>query len=77
MPEILRDAGVYFDPEQPESLAAALAQLLPDADKRAALARAAYDRAGSYSWKRCADETFRFLAELAGQRSGFHRVHTL
>ena len=30
MPEVLRDGGVYFDPENPESIAAAIETLIRD-----------------------------------------------
>src|SRR5262249_14967918 len=63
MPEILGDAGVYFDPERPEELVTAIEALLKDADVRQRCARDAYDRARQYSWERCAKETFSFLSE--------------
>jgi glycosyltransferase involved in cell wall biosynthesis len=64
MPEILRTAGVYFDPEQPLEIAATLGRLIEDAGLRAELAARAYARAGHYSWARCARETFAFLADV-------------
>ena len=57
MPEILGESGVYFDPEQPEQIAAALEELLRDPSLRAHRAQAAYERAATYSWRRCAGET--------------------
>lgn len=65
MPEVLGDTGVYFDPEQPHDIARALRQLLASPELRAELARASYERAQQYSWQRCADETFKFLAAVA------------
>jgi glycosyltransferase involved in cell wall biosynthesis len=65
MPEVLGDAGVYFDPEDVESIKQALQQLILSPALRAAKARVAFERAGGYSWRRCADETFGFLAEVA------------
>jgi len=71
MPEVLGDAGVYFDPENPDDIARALHTLIESPDLRAKLAKASFERVRSYSWRRCADETFRFLAEVvsATQRS--------
>jgi glycosyltransferase involved in cell wall biosynthesis len=64
MPEILGDAGEYFDPERPGQIARAMASLMDDPAARARRARAAHERAQRYSWERCADETFGFLAEV-------------
>lgn len=66
MPEVLGDAGVYFDPERPEEIAAALSALIRSPALRAEKAAAAFNRARAYSWKRCAAETFEFLAEVCG-----------
>jgi glycosyltransferase involved in cell wall biosynthesis len=65
MPAVLGKAGVYFDPESLPQIINALSILLEDHDLRARLAQEAYDRAGEYSWHRCARETFSFLAEVA------------
>jgi glycosyltransferase involved in cell wall biosynthesis len=63
MPEILGDAGVYFDPEQPETLCNALLELLHSEKKMQHLAQAAYERAKDFSWEQCAIATFSFLRE--------------
>ena len=65
MPEILGDAGVYFDPENVDEIEAALMSLVNDHQARAKWAATAFARASRYSWSQCADETFRFLAEVA------------
>jgi glycosyltransferase involved in cell wall biosynthesis len=65
MPEVLGDAGIYFDPEDANSIARALRELVESPDLRAQLAQAAFDRAQVFTWKRCADETFGFLARIA------------
>jgi glycosyltransferase involved in cell wall biosynthesis len=69
MPELLGDAGIYFDPENADDLARALQELLASAQLRAALAEASFARVQSYSWERCADETLRYLAAAAPLRS--------
>jgi len=63
MPDILGDAGDYFDPEQPEQIAQAMANLMGDTDRRRAAAEAAFERAQTYSWQRCADATLKFIVE--------------
>jgi glycosyltransferase involved in cell wall biosynthesis len=65
MPEVLGDAGVYFDPESPTDIARALRELIDSPALRERLAQASFDRARTYSWNRCAGETFEFLAQVA------------
>lgn len=64
MPEILGESGVYFEPEDPASITSALRTLVLDPDLRLRLATQAQERARQYSWRRCARETFAFLAEI-------------
>jgi glycosyltransferase involved in cell wall biosynthesis len=63
LPETLQDGGVYFDPEDDESIANAVEQLIKDPVLRDTIAWRAKEIAGQYSWKRCSDETFAFLVE--------------
>jgi glycosyltransferase involved in cell wall biosynthesis len=65
MPEVLGDAGVYFNPERPGEIAEALRSLIASPELRAQKAQAAFMRAQQYSWKRCAEETFSFLGRIA------------
>ncbi len=65
MPEVLRDAGVYFNPESVNSISRALRQLIDSPQLRVAVGNAGAGLAQQYSWARCADETFRFLAQVA------------
>ncbi|MCX5831448.1 MAG: glycosyltransferase family 1 protein [Deltaproteobacteria bacterium] len=65
MPEVLGDAGVYFDPEKPAEIVEAIRKLIEDPILRAEKAEAAFERAKEFTWERCADETFRFLAECS------------
>jgi glycosyltransferase involved in cell wall biosynthesis len=65
MPEVLGDAGVYFDPENPNDIARALRELIESPALRTKLAQASFERAQRYSWRRCAHETLSFLAEVA------------
>jgi glycosyltransferase involved in cell wall biosynthesis len=65
MPELLGDAGVYFDPENPRDIARALRELIDSPELRTGKAKASFERAKNYSWERCARETFGFLADIA------------
>jgi glycosyltransferase involved in cell wall biosynthesis len=69
MPEVLGDAGVYFDPEIPSDIARALRELIDSSELRARLAHRSFERVRIFSWSRCAKETFGFLARVAGRRS--------
>ena len=68
MPEVLGQAGAFFNPEQPEDIARALRELIESPQTRTELARASYERAQEYSWQRCADETCRLLVGVMQQR---------
>jgi glycosyltransferase involved in cell wall biosynthesis len=65
MPDILGEAGSYFDPENPESIAQAVRGQLEHASLRTDLAEQAYGRARAYSWTQCAASTFEFLRKVA------------
>lgn len=70
MPEVLGDAGVYFDPENPASIAGAVRELAMSAELRAEKAAAASAAALQFGWSRCAGETLEFLATVARQARG-------
>ncbi|MEN9635897.1 MAG: hypothetical protein RL077_4301 [Verrucomicrobiota bacterium] len=65
MPEVLGDGGLYFDPLSSENTAEVMLRLFRDHELRARCVRIATVRASAYSWGRCADETFSFLADVA------------
>ena len=64
MPKVLGDGGIYFDPEDPEEIAAALYYLIVSPSARARYSSIAYERVQRYTWERCADETFSFLRKI-------------
>jgi glycosyltransferase involved in cell wall biosynthesis len=65
MPEVLGDAGAYFDPESPDEIAAALELMIHNPDLRMEMAGDAYRRSEKYSWEECADKTLSFIARVA------------
>ena len=65
MPEVLADGGVYFDPEDAESIAGAVEQIVTDEALRTRIAKRAKELSAQYSWQRCSDETFAFVADSA------------
>jgi glycosyltransferase involved in cell wall biosynthesis len=64
MPEILQDAGIYFDPENPIDISQALVELVDNKELRKNVAQKAQEYAKKYSWQKCADQTFEFLAKV-------------
>lgn len=68
MLEVLGDAGVYFDPELPASIADAVRLLALDQPLRSHLSESAWRKAKAYSWNRCASDTFAFIAQVAKQK---------
>jgi glycosyltransferase involved in cell wall biosynthesis len=83
LPEIVGDTGLFVDPDDSESLAAALERIIGDADLRASCARRGLDRARHFTWSRTAREVRRTYADallarrqrtpvLAGSRPSVH-----
>lgn len=83
LPEVVGDAGLLIDPDDAESLAAALDRLLGDADLRASCARRGLDRARLFTWTQTARDVRRAYEDallarrhrapvLAGAQSGVH-----
>ena len=68
LPEIVGDAGVYFDPEDPASIAGAMRRIMTDTQLRRDLGRLARNRAAAFSWDKCARATLECLASA-------HREH--
>jgi alpha-1,3-rhamnosyl/mannosyltransferase len=63
LPEVIGDAGLFFDPLSPAEIAAAIARLSGDADLHRALVARALERAATFTWDRGAA-----LAELCFER---------
>lgn len=69
MPEVLGDGGVYFDPENPDSIAHAVRQLIDSPVLQREKASIALQRSHEFSWRRCADQSFDYLREVATRTS--------
>ncbi len=72
MPDVLGDAGIYFDPEVPDSIADALRRLASDDVLRARLARSAWQESQAYSWEVCARDTLRFIVQVTKNNGEVH-----
>jgi glycosyltransferase involved in cell wall biosynthesis len=64
MPEVLKEGGVYFDPENAVSIASAIRQLIDSPTLRRHKAELALQYSREYSWSRCARESFSYFAQV-------------
>lgn len=64
MPEILKDSGTYFNPEDSESIVSAIKKMLDDSEFAKECAIKSNTLSKQYSWARCADETFKYLFDI-------------
>jgi glycosyltransferase involved in cell wall biosynthesis len=67
MPEMLRDAGVYFDPENIQAIKDAILTLMQDEALRKTLGEKAHSYAQAYRWEKTSQKTFTFLQKTARQ----------
>lgn len=67
MPEVLGDEGIYFDPENVDSIYSTMVSLFSNSSKALQVATASFERSKIFSWKRCADETFNLILEVGSK----------
>jgi glycosyltransferase involved in cell wall biosynthesis len=67
MPEVLVDGGLYFDPEDANSIALTIEKIIQSPELRFRIAKQAKLISQQYNWKRCADETFAFIANTCSR----------
>lgn len=65
IPEVVGDAGEYFDPWDIESIKAAIERVLQSPVRRIELIALGRSRREQFSWERCARETFDVYRRLA------------
>lgn len=64
-PEILKNAGWYFDPENVPDLEKTLIELFESVEERQIRSKQANDISHRYSWESCATKTFSHLQSIA------------
>jgi glycosyltransferase involved in cell wall biosynthesis len=57
LPEVVADAGIMVPPSDADALCQAMTNLYQDSELHDRLASKALERAATFSWGRCADET--------------------
>jgi glycosyltransferase involved in cell wall biosynthesis len=67
MPEVLNNGGVFFDPENPDSIANSIEEILTNIDTRNFISKRSKELSEQYSWKRCAEETLGHLNYLVNK----------
>lgn len=65
MPEILKDAGVYFDPDNVLDIELTLECFISQAQLRQEKSLQSFNESKKYQWAKCAQETFSFVANIA------------
>lgn len=69
MPEVLGDAGLYFDPTDVNTIYDCLKKMVSDKNLRAIIAEKAYKKTMNYTWKECSEQTFKYLSKIAKHSS--------
>lgn len=65
IPEVVGEAGEYFDPHDTQSICNAMEAVLESPARRLELVAAGYERVQNFSWVRCAAETHAIYRKLA------------
>jgi len=65
LPEVVGDAGLYFDPFNVESISAAIIEMVENHGLRAQLSANALARASGFTWQRAAQLTLTHLEEMS------------
>jgi glycosyltransferase involved in cell wall biosynthesis len=65
IPEVVADAGVYFDPNSAEELRTILERVATTDELQEDLRRRGYERLSAFSWDKCAADTARIYREIA------------
>lgn len=65
MPEVLVDGGIYFNPTDVDDIYRAIKSFLEDRERRTKISEESYRKSSNYTWKDCAEETFKFLSKFS------------
>jgi glycosyltransferase involved in cell wall biosynthesis len=76
MPEVLGQGGVYFNPEDPNSIKQSILKIVNDPLLRKKIASISKELSQQYSWKRCSHETFSYLAFINKENNKDRRTQS-
>jgi glycosyltransferase involved in cell wall biosynthesis len=68
LPEVLGDAGLLVDPDDPATISDAMRRILEDPALRRRLADAGVARAAQYTWKSSAERLYETYQSVAARR---------
>jgi glycosyltransferase involved in cell wall biosynthesis len=75
--EICGDAALYCDPSDPTDIASKMRLLIQDPGLRDEFRKRGFARSASFSWARCAKETFQILQDACPDRASVARSTTV
>jgi glycosyltransferase involved in cell wall biosynthesis len=64
IPEVVADAGVYFDPSSEEDIAEKIQLVVSDTSLRSTLVARGAERKRQFTWDRCAEETLKIYEHV-------------
>ena len=67
MKEVLKNGGLFFDPENSIEIAEVIKRYLDSSELRANMAKTSHKLASQYSWDRCANDTFSFIIDIGNK----------
>ena len=65
MPEVLEDAGFYFDPLKVDDIYNSIKYMLESVEQRRIKSQKSYQKSINYTWKDCSDKTFEYFSKIA------------
>lgn len=74
LPEILGDAALYFDPDDPESLSLKVGDILTDSALRRELSSRGRDRSWTYRWKTMAEKSLQTYHRVLSDPSAMSSI---
>lgn len=64
IPEVVGDAGEYFQPDNIDSIRIAIENVLKNKERRELLVKNGFDRCEFFTWERCASETLKVYRSI-------------
>ena len=75
MPEVLEDAGLYFNPEDVCSITIAIKDYLDNLQLRKINSIKSLNLSSNYSWENCSQKTFEYLNKIISDNYSYKKSH--